>query len=79
LLEKRSKTENQSQIFIETPYRNISLFNDIVQTCFPGTLLCIAADLTTENEMIQTKTIKEWKSKIPEIHKRPAIFIILAQ
>jgi 16S rRNA (cytidine1402-2'-O)-methyltransferase len=79
LLEKRSKAENQSQIFIETPYRNISLLNDIIQTCMPGTLLCIAADITTNSEFIQTKTIKEWKRIIPEIHKRPAIFILLAQ
>lgn len=78
-LEKRSRDENQSQIFIETPYRNISLFNDIIQTCLPATLLCIAADITTDHESIHTKTIKEWKKTPPEIHKRPAIFIIQAQ
>ncbi len=78
-LEKRSKIENQSQLFIETPYRNISLLNDILNTCQSGTLLCVAADITLDSEFIQTKTIKEWKAKLPDIHKKPAIFILLAR
>ncbi|RLD32544.1 MAG: SAM-dependent methyltransferase, partial [Bacteroidetes bacterium] len=78
-LEKRSKIENQSQLFIETPYRNISLLNDILNTCQSGTLLCVAADITLDSEFIQTKRIKEWKAKLPDIHKKPAIFILLAR
>ena len=78
-LEKRSRIENQSQLFIETPYRNMSLLNEILNTCQSGTLLCIAADITLESEFIQTKTIKEWKVKVPDIHKKPAIFILLGQ
>ena len=78
-LEKRSRIENQSQLFIETPYRNMSLLNEILNTCQSGTLLCIAADITLESEFIQTKTIKEWKVKAPDIHKKPAIFILLGQ
>ncbi len=77
ILEKKSKAENQSQIFIETPYRNVSLFNDIMQICRPETLLCIAAELTTDDEFIQTKTISEWKKNPPDLHKKPAIFILM--
>lgn len=75
-LEKRSKQENQSQIFIEAPYRNNQLLKDIILSCQPETHLCLAADITEENEMIITKQIKEWAKKTPELHKRPVIFIL---
>lgn len=75
-LEKKSETEKQSQIFIEAPYRNQHLLQDIIENCNPNTYLCVACDITLENEYIQTRTIKEWKKKIPEINKRPSIFII---
>lgn len=77
-LENRSRNENQSQLFIETPYRNSHLFDDILKTCSPETKLCIAVDITLETEYIKTKPIKIWKNSKPEINKRPAIFIIQA-
>lgn len=76
LLEKLSKEQNQSQIFIETPYRNNKLLDDLINTLAPHTKLCIAADLTLSTEYIQTLSIKEWKNKKVDLHKRPAIFII---
>ena len=77
-LEKRSKIENQTQIFMETPYRNMKMLEDILNTCQKNTLLCIAADITSVTEFIKTKTISEWKKHIPQINKRPAIFILHA-
>lgn len=75
-LEKRSKSENQAQIFMETPYRNNQMLENLYQICNANTKLCIACDITLETEFIQTKTISEWKKIKPDIHKRPAIFII---
>jgi 16S rRNA (cytidine1402-2'-O)-methyltransferase len=75
-LEKRSGIEKQTQIFIETPYRNIHLFNDLVSNLHPQTRLCIAADLTLESEYIKTFTVQNWKKQSPDIHKKPAIFLI---
>lgn len=75
-LEKQSKENNQSQIFIETPYRNNKLLDDLINTLSPHTKLCIAADLTLPTEFIQTLSIKEWKNTKVDLHKRPAIFII---
>lgn len=75
-LEKRSKLENQTQLFIETPYRNQHLLNDILTTCNPETMLCIAADITLESEFIKTKKIKDWRKGLPDLKKRPAIFLI---
>lgn len=77
-LEDRSRRDNQTQLFIEAPYRNTRMLQDIIQTCGPKTRLCIACDITLETEYIVTKTIAEWKGKLPEINKRPAIFLILA-
>ncbi len=74
--EKRAITENQTQLFIETPYRNNSLLEDIVNTCLPTTMIGIAADISLETEFIQTKTAENWKKNMPELHKRPAIFMI---
>ncbi|UCG27175.1 MAG: SAM-dependent methyltransferase [Bacteroidales bacterium] len=75
-LESRSINEKQSQIFMETPYRNQKLLDDLISQCRPDTRLCIAADLTLESEFLQTKKIREWRSGKPDLHKRPAIFII---
>jgi 16S rRNA (cytidine1402-2'-O)-methyltransferase len=75
-LEQRSKTENQSQIFIETPYRNNQLLEDILETCTPTTQLCIAADISTEHALIKTLNIAEWKKKKPDLNKRPTIYIL---
>jgi 16S rRNA (cytidine1402-2'-O)-methyltransferase len=75
-LETKSRNEKQSQIFMETPYRNMKMLEDILRVCNSKTSLCIAADITMETEYIQTKTISEWKKSIPDLNKRPAIFII---
>ena len=75
-LEKLSKDKDQSQIFIETPYRNEKLLTDLKATLTPTTNLCIAADITLPTEYIKTKEVKAWKSEKPDLHKRPAIFII---
>ncbi|MDP3352180.1 MAG: SAM-dependent methyltransferase, partial [Flavobacteriaceae bacterium] len=75
-LEKQSKENNQAQIFIETPYRNNKLLDDLINTLAPHTKLCIAADLTLPSEFILTLSVKEWKNKKVDLHKRPAIFII---
>jgi 16S rRNA (cytidine1402-2'-O)-methyltransferase len=75
-IEQRSFAENQSQCFIEAPYRNNQLFDDIVNTANPATFLCVACDLTLSSQMIATMTVKEWKIKKPDINKRPALFIL---
>lgn len=77
--ERQSATENRTQIFIETPYRNLKLFEEMLHTLQPQTKLSIACDITTENEYIRTLTIQEWKTQKPDINKRPAIFIIYAR
>ncbi|MFD1315790.1 SAM-dependent methyltransferase [Namhaeicola litoreus] len=73
--ERLSKAKNQSQIFIETPYRNNGLFDDLKQSLHPETYLCIAADITLGTEFIKTLKVKDWKSVPIDLHKRPAIFI----
>ncbi len=76
-LETRIYNEHQTQIFIETPYRNIQLIQYLCKTLQPNTKLCIAADINCPNEWIKTKTIKEWsKTTLPEIHKHPCIFLL---
>lgn len=76
-LEARAATEHQTQLFIETPYRNARLFADILAACSPKTRLCVAAGITTEAEYIRTRTLAEWKRKgLPELGKVPAIFLI---
>ncbi len=76
VLDKRIKSQKQTQIFIETPYRNNQLAEDILKTCSPSTLLCIAANITGEKELIQTKSVQQWKGKLPDLHKQPTIFLI---
>jgi 16S rRNA (cytidine1402-2'-O)-methyltransferase len=76
LIEQRSKTENETQIFIETPYRNNSLLTDILQYCHTETLLCIASNITQPNEFLKTKSIYQWKIQIPELHKCPTVFLL---
>lgn len=76
--EKLSEASQQSQIFIETPYRNDKLFEEFLNTLREATLLCIATDLTLSTEFIQTKSIQEWKTEQADLHKRPTIFIIHA-
>ncbi|MEP7278463.1 MAG: SAM-dependent methyltransferase [Bacteroidota bacterium] len=77
-LENESAKKNCTQLFIETPYRNNQLTENICKTLRPSTRLCIAADITGNNEYIKTHTIAEWKNKLPDLHKRPAIFLLHA-
>ena len=75
-LEKLSHDKNQSQIFIETPYRNNKLLEDITQTLHPATHLCVATDITLSTEFIKTARVQDWKKITVDLHKRPTIFII---
>lgn len=75
-LERLSKEKNQSQIFIETPYRNEKMLSDLKSTLTPGAKLCVACDITLQTEYIKTLEIKDWKKEKPDLHKRPTIFII---
>ncbi len=77
-LEADSHKRSCTQIFIETPYRNNPLIKELLQSCREETKLCIAVDITASSETIITKTIKEWKQSVPDIHKRLAIFLLHA-
>lgn len=77
-LETSSQKKNSTQIFIETPYRNNQLLETILKTCRPATKLCIAAELTSPNEYIKTKTVAEWKKEKTDFHKKPVIFLLHA-
>ncbi|HTH31984.1 MAG TPA: SAM-dependent methyltransferase [Lacibacter sp.] len=76
-LEELSAKFQSTQVFIETPYRNNQLLETILKSCKPQTRICIAANLTAANEMIQTKTVAEWKKQIPDLHKIPVIFCLM--
>ena len=75
-LEKRSFEHNQSQLFIETPYRNNQMLADLSSTLHPNTKVCVACDLTLPSEFIKTKVAKNWKNNTEDLHKRPTIFIL---
>ena len=77
-LEQRSKDERSTQIFIETPYRNNPLLADLCKNLASTTRLCVASNICGSDEFIQTKTIGEWKTNQPDLHKIPAIFLIQA-
>ncbi|WP_289644691.1 SAM-dependent methyltransferase [Maribacter aestuarii] len=77
-LEKRSREERQSQIFIETPYRNNKLLEELQRTLAGNTLVCVASDITLTSEFIHTETAASWKNVVVDLHKRPTIFIIQA-
>ena len=77
-LETESRKKNCTQVFIETPYRNNQLLEVLLKTCNPATRLCIAVDITGEKEWIKTKSVTEWKKEKNDLHKRPAIFLLLA-
>lgn len=83
-LELRSRQEQQTQLFIETPYRNGAFLEALANSCQAGTLICVATDLTLPTETIQTQTAAKWKSalaagKHPDFHKKPTVFLFLAQ
>ncbi len=75
-LEKLSQDKNQSQIFIETPYRNNKMLEDILQALNPATYLCVATDITLPTEYIKTMKASDWKKVTVDLHNRPTIFIL---
>ena len=78
-IEKRSQTHNETQIFIETPYRNQHMLEAILTNCNANTRLCVACHVSLPDELIVTKRISEWKqSTMPDLHKKPTVFLILA-
>jgi 16S rRNA (cytidine1402-2'-O)-methyltransferase len=78
-LESLSRKTGQSQIFMETPYRNQKLFDDLMSNCQPQTRLCIAREVSLASEFIKSMTIQEWKKNKPDLEKKPSIFIIDAR
>jgi 16S rRNA (cytidine1402-2'-O)-methyltransferase len=77
-LERTSSRERETQVFIETPYRNDALMADLLQACKPGTRLAIAADLTSAAELTAMRAVADWRRDVPTLGKRPAIFLLLA-
>jgi 16S rRNA (cytidine1402-2'-O)-methyltransferase len=78
-IEARSARFDQTQIFIETPYRNAALFRALVATCRPETQMCVACELTTEREFVKTLSIADWKKTPPDLDKRPTVFLLSAK
>jgi 16S rRNA (cytidine1402-2'-O)-methyltransferase len=75
-IEQVMRLNHQTQIFIETPYRNLQLLQAILESCHDSTLLCLAVSLTEPGESIVTRSVKEWKKITPEINKKPAVFLL---
>ena len=75
-LESQAERFGQTQLFIETPFRNNQLLDEVLKVCKPATRLCIACNLTAPDEMVQTKTIAQWKKEQPDLHKQPVIFLL---
>jgi 16S rRNA (cytidine1402-2'-O)-methyltransferase len=83
-LEERSRAERQTQLFIETPYRNGALLEAVVTACHPNTLICVATDLSLQTESVRTQSAAKWKSDLkagkgPDFHKKPTVFLLLAE
>lgn len=79
-IEQRSAKSAETQIFIETPYRNQHMLEDILTHCQPSTRLCVAVNLTLDNELVRTASIQDWKQNTPpDLHKQPAVFLLLAK
>jgi 16S rRNA (cytidine1402-2'-O)-methyltransferase len=83
-LETRSRSERQTQLFIETPYRNGAMLEALVAGCQPGTLVCVATDLSLPSESVRTMTAAKWKAALgankgPDFHKKPTVFLLLGQ
>lgn len=79
-LEKISRSLDQTQLFIETPFRNMQLLDDLLKTCHPDTGISISCDLTTASEYVATRSVAEWKKQpAPNLHKRPAVFLLYAR
>ncbi|WP_443115657.1 SAM-dependent methyltransferase [Herbaspirillum seropedicae] len=82
-LEDRSRKEKQTQLFIETPYRNGAMLDALAQSCQPGTLICVATDLSLPSETVRTRTAAQWQAALtarqaPDFHKKPTVFLLLA-
>jgi 16S rRNA (cytidine1402-2'-O)-methyltransferase len=77
-LETRSRRERETQIFIETPYRNDTLLQALLETCSPSTRLCVASDLTLAAESVRTRTARQWRAERGPIGKRPTVFLLLS-
>lgn len=82
-LEDRSRKEKQTQLFIETPYRNGAMLDALAQSCQPGTLICVATDLSLPSEAVRTRTAAQWQAALaarqaPDFHKKPTVFLLLA-
>lgn len=75
-LESRAYNEDQTQLFIETPYRNRKLADDILEHCKPQTRLCIAMNISCEDEYIVTRRVTAWRGKLPDMHKKPCVFLL---
>jgi 16S rRNA (cytidine1402-2'-O)-methyltransferase len=83
-LEQRSRAEKQTQLLIETPYRNAAMLEALVGACQPGTLVCVATDLSLPTESVRTLAASKWKAALaankgPDFHKKPTVFLLLAQ
>ena len=76
-LEKEAQQRQQTQIFMETPYRNDALFADVLANCQPNTRLCVACNLTAPDAFVRTLTIREWKTQLPDLRKKPTVFLLL--
>lgn len=74
-IERDAHVKKQSQIFMEAPYRNNQLFEDMLKNCNDETRICVASDITSAKQFIKTKTVKQWRSQKPDLHKKPTIFI----
>ena len=77
--ERESREQDQTQVFIETPYRNDRLLASLIRHCAPATLLCVASDLTLTGESVRSATIAEWAAGKPEIGRRPSVFLLYAR
>ena len=77
-LERRSKAEGATQIFIETPYRNEAMVTSLLRVCAPSTLLCVASDLTLPQQSVAVRSIAAWRSAPPQPGRRPSVFLLLA-
>lgn len=75
-LEQRSRRDDATQIFIETPYRNDAMLQAVLAECSPQTLLCVATDITQPGEQIITRNVADWRRNIPELDKRPSVFLL---
>lgn len=75
-LENASERLGQTQIFIETPFRNNPFLENLLKSCKPDTRLCIASNLTAEDEMIKSKSVGEWRKALPDLHKKPTIYLL---